>query len=290
MLPRHTLPPRMIAGALLAAMGVVGVCPLAAAAEPPRPASCAPEGFVAIFDGQTLDGWSGDRAIWSVRGGAITGRTTAETRLKENNFLAWKEEVEDFELRLKFRLKGGNSGIYYRALRRPEGSSWRDPLVGTQADFDSSGRWTGVIMEYLLRGVLAERGQRVVIDQQGNRRVVGSVGDPDELLKVYKPNQWNDYTVIARGGHVVLKINGVTMCELIDRDPRRIKRGVLALQVHRGPPMTVQFKDIYLRHLRPGQQEPPRRLPRPQEHPAQECPPRPGGVWFDASPRLSRIR
>jgi hypothetical protein len=206
-----------------------------------------PEGFVSLFDGRTLDGWRGDRNLWSVRDGAITGVTTAETKLTENKFLVWKEEVEDFELRLKFRLQGGNSGIYFRAKERAEGHDLRDPVVGMQADFDHSGRWTGVLMEYLLRGVLAERGERVVIDQDGTRRVVGSFGDPTDLLAVFKQNQWNDYTVVAQGGRISMKINGVTMCEVDDQDPRRLQRGVLALQVHVGPPMTVQFKDIYFR-------------------------------------------
>jgi type 1 glutamine amidotransferase len=206
-------------------------------------------GFVSLFDGKTLDGWEGDRSIWSVEDGAITGKTTAQTKLKENNFLVWKDQVENFELRLKFRLEGGNSGIYYRARKRPAGQTKGDPLIGTQADFDASGRWTGVIMEYLLRDVLAERGQKVVIDEAGKKQVVGSVGRPEDLLKVVKPGQWNDYTVIAKGGHVVLTINGATMCELDDRDPKRLVHGWLALQVHVGPPMRVQFKDIYLRRL-----------------------------------------
>jgi type 1 glutamine amidotransferase len=214
-----------------------------------RQAGSPPEGFVSLFDGKTLDGWTGDRRIWSVRDGTITGRTTPESRLRENNFLVWKDEVEDFELRLKFRLEGGNSGVYYRARRRPADQTEGDPLVGTQADFDATGRWTGVIMEYLLRDVLAERGQKVLIDETGKRQVLGAVGDPKKLLKAVQPKDWNDYAVIAQGGRVVLKINGVTMCELDDRDPRRIKRGLLALQVHAGPPMLVQFKDIYLRKL-----------------------------------------
>jgi hypothetical protein len=74
-------------------------------------------GFVSLFDGRTLDGWEGDRTIWSVQDGAITGQTTAETKLKENNFLLWKDQVENFELRLKFRLENGNSGIYSRIIR-----------------------------------------------------------------------------------------------------------------------------------------------------------------------------
>lgn len=205
-------------------------------------------GFVSLFDGKTLDGWEGDPNIWSVEDGAITGRTTEETKLKENNFLIWKDQVENFELRLKFRLENGNSGIYYRAQKRPPRQTEGDPLVGTQADFDASGRWTGVIMEYLLRDVLAERGQKVVIDEQG-RKQAAPLGDPGQLLTAVRPGEWNDYTVIAKGGNVVLKINGVTMCQLDDRDPKRLVHGWLALQVHVGAPMRVQFKDIWLRRL-----------------------------------------
>ncbi len=119
---------------------------------------------------------------------------------------------------------------------------------GTQADFDASGLWTGVIMEYLLRGVLAECGQKVAIDEQGQKEIT-PLGDPAQLLAAVKAKDWNDYTVLAKGGSVVLKINGVTMCELDDRDPKRLVHGWLALQVHVGPPMCVQFKDIYLRRL-----------------------------------------
>ena len=94
----------------------------------------------------------------------------------------------------------------------------------------------------------------MAIDAAGKKQVVGSVGDPKKLLEAVNIKEWNDYTVVAKGGHVVLKINGVTMCELDDRDPRRIPRGWLAVQVHVGPPMTVQFKDIHLRDLGSGAQ------------------------------------
>jgi hypothetical protein len=77
------------------------------------------------------------------------------------------------------------------------------------------------------------------------------VGDPKELLKQVELGQWNDYTIIAQGGRVVLSINGAVMCELEDRDPRRLTRGLLALQVHVGPPMTVQFKDLFFRPREP---------------------------------------
>ena len=124
-----------------------------------------------------------------------------------------------------------------------------EPLVGPQADFSADNRWTGVVIEYTRRGILAERGQKVKIDDKGKIKVIGTVGDAKELLKYVKPKQWNDYTIIANRGHIVLKINDVVMCEIEDNDPRRVPTGKLALQVHQGPPMLVQFKDIRLREL-----------------------------------------
>ena len=208
-----------------------------------------PPGFVSLFDGKSLDGWEGDIRIWSVRDGTIIGQTTPEVRVAENNFLIWKKPVENFELRLKFRLQGGNSGIYYRARKRPADQPKGEAVVGTQADFSADGRWTGVIMEYTLREVLAERGEKVRIDESGKRQVLDKLGDPAQLLKVVKTNDWNEYVVTAKGGDVRLSINGKVMCELQDRDPRRIERGLLALQVHTGPAMTVRFKDIFFRPL-----------------------------------------
>lgn len=206
-------------------------------------------GFVSLFNGRDLAGWNGDRRIWSVRDGAIVGETTATVRVTENDFLIWKDEVEDFELRLEFKLEGGNSGIYYRARKRPPGQTQGEPLVGTQADVSADGRWTGVLMEYTLREVLAERGEQVSIATNGTRQVTGALGDSAQLLATVKTNDWNDYAVFAKGGQVKLAINGVPMCELDDRDPKRLARGWLALQVHTGPPMTVRFRDVFLRRL-----------------------------------------
>ena len=155
--------------------------------------------------------------------------------------------MKDFELRLKFRIENGNSGIYFRSQERT--GMHPEPLVGCQADFSADNRWTGVLIEYTRREILAERGQKVEVDDTAGIKVVGSVGDPKELLQHVKPKQWNDYTVSAKAGHVVLKINDVVMSEVHDNDPRRIPTGKLALQVHQGPPMLVQFKDIRLREL-----------------------------------------
>lgn len=210
-------------------------------------------GFVSLFNGKDLAGWDGDPALWSVQDGAIVGQTTADRRLRENNFLVWKDEVEDFELRAKFKLDAGNSGIYFRSRKRPpakgDAPAKGEPLVGPQADFSADGRWTGVIMEYQGRDVLAERGQQVTIDEAGKKQVTGTLGDPKQLLAAVKPGEWNDYTVVAKGGRVTLTINGTRMCDLDDRDPKRPMRGWLAVQVHVGPPMRVAFKDVYLKRL-----------------------------------------
>ncbi|MGZ8937757.1 MAG: family 16 glycoside hydrolase [Limisphaerales bacterium] len=206
-------------------------------------------GFTSLFNGKDLSQWDGDEKLWSVQDGAITGETTDSAQVKENNFLIWKGgQPIDFELRLKFKLVGGNSGIYFHAEKRPQGQTG-EPLVGPQADFSADHRWTGVLMEYTKREILAERGQRVLIETEGKKSVVGSVGDPKDLLKAVKDQDWNDYTVIARGESVVLKINGVTMCEILDRDPKRTPQGYLALQVHTGPSMKVQFRDIRMKQF-----------------------------------------
>jgi len=205
-------------------------------------------GFKSLFNGKDLTGWKGNPRLWFVKDGAITGQTTEKNRISENNFLIWTGgDVTDFELRLKFRIEGGNSGIYFHSKERAD--MHREALVGPQADFSADGRWTGVLMEYTLRNILAERGQKVHIEKTGNKKVVGSLGDPTELLKLVKHEQWNDYTVITKKCHTVLNINGVVMCKVEDDDPKRVPSGRLALQVHQGPPMLVQFKDIRLRQF-----------------------------------------
>jgi hypothetical protein len=226
-----------------------GEAPAAPAKIKASDAQKSEEGFKSLFNGKDLTGWEGDFKIWSVRDGAITGQTTEEVRVTENNFLIWKGgELADFELRLKYRIVGGNSGIYFHSRKRKPGQKG-EALVGPQADFSADGRWTGVVMEYSLRDILAERSEKVVIDEKGNKKVVGYLDDHKKLLAAVKNEEWNDYTVITKGGHTVLKINGVVMCEIQDKDPKRPGTGLLALQVHVGPPMLVQFKDIRLRKL-----------------------------------------
>ncbi len=216
----------------------------------PQPKSDLEKGFVPLFNGKDLTGWRGDAKYWSMQDGCITG-ITPPGGISENNFLIWTGgEPAEFDLKLSYRLEGGNSGIYFHSKERAPGST-AEMLVGPQADFSADHVWTGVVMEYLLREKLAERGRKVLYTATGERKDAGAVGDPEELLKAVHDNDWNDYHVIVRGNLILLRINDVVMSEVRDNDPRRALSGLLALQVHTGPPMKVQFKNIRLRQF-PG--------------------------------------
>jgi hypothetical protein len=222
---------------------------LLATAAPAPAQSPDSEGFISLFNGNDLSGWRGDSVHWSVEDGAITGKTTPETLLKgHNTFLVWQGGTPgDFVLRLKYKIRGGNSGIQYRSkLIDPE----KVIVGGYQGDIDSTGRFTGINYEERGRSILAERGQKVEIDPEGKKNVE-SLGDKDELLKKINPDDWNDYVITARGNHLTHAINGATMSEVIDnQSSKAATSGILALQLHAGPAMTIQFKDIRLKELK----------------------------------------
>jgi len=206
-------------------------------------------GFISIFDGKTLQGWDGDPRFWRIEDGCITGQTTPDNPTPWNTFLIWRGgEVSDFELKLEFRILSGNSGIQYRAFRKQDWPRW--VVGGYQADIDAGNRYTGALYGERFRGMLAERGEKTVIGPDHKRHVVGSVGDRDELAKVIKKGQWNEYHVIARGFEFIHKINGHVMIHTVDKDKQMRRRsGLLAFQLHRGPPMKVQFRNIRLKHI-----------------------------------------
>lgn len=206
------------------------------------------DGFTSLFDGKTLDGWDGNPAFWSVKDGAITGVTTPDNPTKGNTFIIWRKgTISDFELRLKFRIVGGNSGVQYRSR---EVSKW--VIGGYQADFDGSGAWTGTLYEERGRGVLARRGSKVEISETGEKKTVGKTATEEEILAAVKKEDWNDYTIIAKGNHLTQILNGKVTIDVVDNQAERAATsGLLALQLHAGPPMTVQFKDIKLKEIKP---------------------------------------
>ena len=210
-----------------------------------------------LFNGQDLTGWKGQPEFWSVKDGAITGQTTKEVPVKENTFLVWEGEVGDFELHFKYKIvdadgKGagfGNSGVQYRSkVVKPEYSV----VAGYQADFEVGKTYSGILYEEKGRGILATRGQKVVIHEgdapnKPKIEVTGEVGKSDEIQAAIHQADWNEYVVIAKGGHLQHFINGRQTVDVIDETAVGAKKGVLALQLHKGTPMTVQFKDIILK-------------------------------------------
>ena len=176
-------------------------------AEADAPAEC-----IAPFDGKTLDGWDGDPRFWSVKDGVICGQTTRDNPTEHNTFLIWRKGVlGDFQLDLDFRLVGGNSGIQYRSK---EADKW--VIGGYQADFDAAGTYSGILYEERGRGILGERGKKVVVTEQGKVEVAGDATDNEAILRAIKKEDWNHYTIIAQGNHLIHKINGLVTVEVTD--------------------------------------------------------------------------
>ncbi len=227
-------------------------------------------GFKSIFNGKDLTGWEGNPKLWSVKDGAITGITPPSEKdpkkgaITHNTFLVNKDlNLKDFELRLSYRIVNGNSGIQYRSKVLRQGD-WGPIVGGYQADFEAGKTYSGILYEEQGRGILAQRGQKTTVkgekevegkDGKKQRRseveVTGSVGKSDEIQAAIKNEDWNDYVVIAKGNHLQHFINGKQTVDVTDEGgAKAAKEGILALQIHVGPPMTVQFKDLRIKELK----------------------------------------
>ncbi len=205
-------------------------------------------GFKNLFDGTSLQGWRGDETFWRVEDGAIVGESTAENPCRENTFLVWDAgDVDDFELRLQFRITGSdqaNSGIQFRS------SEVDGHIVGYQADIDRAGKWVGGLYdERSARKLLAGRGERTVIGENGERES-SPFASADELFEHIEPDGWNDYRIATHGEQITLSVNGHKTAEMTDRqrDERELI-GKLALQLHSGPPMKIEFRNIRMKRF-----------------------------------------
>ena len=220
-------------------------------------------GFQSIFDG-TMKYWDGDTAIWKAEGNVLVGTTTAENPLKENTFVIWRGgEPADFELKVEYRMSSTNSGIQFRSTHLPQGSpapSRGNPddkiagkwvLKGYQADIDFANQFTGMIYEERGRGFLMVRGQAVEIGPDGVSRQIGNLEmNADELKSLIKPGEWNTVHLIARGNTIMNIINGHVTAYIVDDDAKgRALKGLLGFQIHVGPPMKIEFRNIYLKSL-----------------------------------------
>jgi hypothetical protein len=208
--------------------------------------SCFAQESQSIFNGRDLSGWKGNTELWSVEDGAITGRTTDEKPLTFNTFLVWEGEVADFELELDYKIVGGNSGIQYRSKLI---DAEKYIVGGYQADIDASMQFAGINYEERGRGILAQRGERVKISPRGEKQAE-RFADAGELKDAIKADGWNHYRVVAKGPQLSHYINDKLMSETIDSEEgKAAAKGILALQIHTGPAMVVQFKNMNLKKL-----------------------------------------
>jgi len=211
-------------------------------------------GFQPIFNGKDLDGWDGDPRFWSFKDGAIVGEATKDNMPKEDTFCVWRRgEVDDFVLRLQIKISGNgaNSGVQYRSH---EFEKWR--VGGYQADWDLAGAYVGTLYEQpdptrSARGQLARGGTKVVIDADGKKQVT-KIGDLNDLIEEnFDPDGWNEYEITAEGNHLTHKVKGKLFMECFDNDAaKRAMSGIVAVQVHGGRVMKVEFKDIRLKRLK----------------------------------------
>jgi hypothetical protein len=213
-------------------------------------------GFVSLFNGKDLSGWDGDPRLWSVRDRVIRGETTAQNPAKGNTFLIWKGgSAADFELRLKFRCNAANnSGIQYRSKHVTEGKvNNRWVVHGYQGEIRNEidlPSVSGFIYdEGGKRGRICLVGEKAVWEN-GKKTVTGQTCTPEQFKKAFKLDDWNEYTIVAKGNHIQQFINGVQTVDFTDKEPElSLKEGIIALQLHAGKPMWAEFKDIRLKKL-----------------------------------------
>lgn len=219
------------------------------APQPSAPAE--PSDMVKLFNGKDLTGWEGDTRLWSIKDGVVRGETTAEAQTKGNTFLIWRGgELKDFELRLSFKIDHGNSGVQYRSKHLKDNVSNDWVVSGYQAEVENTPGKVGFLYHERGRGYLCNVGEKVEVGEDGKPKVVGKLGDKDAIGKTYKKSEWNDYVIIAEGNHLRHWLNGIATVDLVDNDPKnRLMSGVLALQIHAGPPMWVEFKNVRLKQL-----------------------------------------
>lgn len=200
-----------------------------------------PEGFVSLFDGKTMDGWDGDPKFWTVQDGCLTGESTPEKQVEHNSFLILRKVADPFNFTLQFDFKMSkacNSGLSFRA-KETEGKPWN--ILGTHADVFDHAKHMGTIYR---DGVLAWKGQGVEVAPGRKITVKETFGTNDELLGKIDMYGWNTFRLEVSGGHYTLWINDVKMAEVQD-DSMEPVHGVLGLQMHRGPVMKIQVKNVF---------------------------------------------
>jgi hypothetical protein len=235
----------------LAGLGMTWAQEAAKATVPPES-----PGMTALFNGKDLTGWDGDSRLWSVKDGAIRGETTPENAAKGNTFLILKDKkFGDFDLRLTFRCNAANnSGIQYRSKHIAEGKVNNQWVVrGYQHEIRNEIKLPSVsgfiYEEGGKRGRVCLVGEEAVYED-GKKSVKKTLIDADGFAKLFKLDDWNDVAIIAQGDRIRHYLNGTLVLDFTDKDPQlALKEGIIALQLHAGKPMWVEYKNIRLANL-----------------------------------------
>ncbi|QDV84000.1 family 16 glycoside hydrolase [Planctomycetes bacterium TBK1r] len=200
--------------------------------------------YQVLFNGEDLSQWKGLAAFWSVRDGAIVGESTKENPVPTNTFLIWQGgEVSDFEFRCLVRFEGNNSGVQYRSALADEKQL---ALRGYQADLHPKPEYMGMMYgEKTGRGIIATGGQRVTISVDGKSDVTEALTPLGGIVT----EQWNELVIVAVGNRMIHQINGVTTVDVTDHHPDAQRSGLLGLQLHQGPAMKAEYRNLLLRPL-----------------------------------------
>jgi hypothetical protein len=199
----------------LLALILSAVCTAAFAAEPP-------EGFASLFDGKSLAGWEGNEKMFRVEDGAIVGGNLKE-KIPHNEFLCTTKEYENFELRLKVKAlgEGVNAGVQFRTKRIPN----HHEVSGYQADVGAG--WWGKLYD----------------ESRRNKILAG------EEAQNVKAGEWNDYVIRCEGPHIQLWLNGQQTVDYTEQEEDIARQGIVAVQIHGGPPSEAWYKDIFIKEL-----------------------------------------
>ena len=204
------------------------------------------QGFKPMFDGLSLKQWKGGGGFWQAKDGILQAQSSLDKVCKQQCHLIWTGgQPGDFEMRCEFKLSPeANSGIQLRTRDQEFGDS------GYQADMNGGGNYVGYLY-HPKQHLVGERGAKVTLAADG-KKSVERFADAKELGdKVFKKDDWNEYAVIAKGPTVTLFVNGMKTCELTDHRPDMMpKSGFITLQMHPGPPMKIQFRNLRIKELK----------------------------------------
>jgi len=212
--------------------------------------------YQTLFNGTDLDGWDGDSKLWSVKDGAIRGETTDDNKANGNTFIVWQGgKLKDFELRITFRCNAtNNSGIQYRSKHITDKPKNKWVVRGYQHEIRNENKLDNVsgfiYDEGGRRGRICLVGEKAKWTKDGKQLINKDLISADEFKELFKLDDWNEVVIVAKGNHIQHYMNGRLILDFTDEAPDlALTEGILALQLHAGKPMWVEFKDIKLKTL-----------------------------------------